>query len=156
MIEEQKPKQGLIPLSEIAELTPYSEGYLILLARRGKLKTVKHQDEWYTTLEWLDDYLNWLNERIESAREHSTTIADEPTAASAPVVPASITAEAEPIQSSELRGSSCETPVIAPAPAVAQGLLRYDHRKIEMQHQRHFDPIAVSVNSVHILCCFGR
>lgn len=62
-----------IPLAEIAELTPYSEGHLIMLARRGKLKTVKHGETYYTTLEWVDDYLMWLDEKLESVRGHSTT-----------------------------------------------------------------------------------
>ncbi|MEK7125286.1 MAG: hypothetical protein AAB880_00005, partial [Patescibacteria group bacterium] len=57
-----------IPLSQVADLTPYSEGHLILLARREKLKTVKKGEAYYTTLEWVDDYLMWLDEKLESVR----------------------------------------------------------------------------------------
>jgi hypothetical protein len=65
-----------IPLSEIADLTPYSEGHLILLARRGKLKTIKQGEDYFTTLEWVDDYLQWLDSKLESVRGWETAIVE--------------------------------------------------------------------------------
>jgi hypothetical protein len=41
----------LISISQAAEHTPYSQEYLSLLARRGKLKAVKIARNWLTTRE---------------------------------------------------------------------------------------------------------
>ena len=36
---------------------PYSKGYLSILARNGKLKSIKLANEWLTTEQWLSDFL---------------------------------------------------------------------------------------------------
>jgi len=54
-LEDQKNKH--LSLAEASQLTPYSQEYLSLRARQGKLKAVKVGRDWITTKEWLDDYL---------------------------------------------------------------------------------------------------
>ena len=46
-----------IPLREAAELTPYSQEYLSLLARTGKLEAIKRGRNWVTTRQALETYL---------------------------------------------------------------------------------------------------
>ena len=46
-----------IPLREAAALTPYSQEYLSLLARRGRLEAIKRNRAWHTTRRALSDYL---------------------------------------------------------------------------------------------------
>lgn len=50
-------KQGLIPLKEAAKYCDYSQEYLSLLARRGKLSAVKIGREWVTTREAVEEYV---------------------------------------------------------------------------------------------------
>jgi Fic family protein len=45
-----------LPLREAAELVPYSQEYLSLLARMGKLEAMKHGRIWYTTRRALKAY----------------------------------------------------------------------------------------------------
>jgi hypothetical protein len=47
----------LISISEVAKLTPYSAGYLSLLARKGKLSAVKINHGWVTTPEVVLQYV---------------------------------------------------------------------------------------------------
>ena len=46
-----------LPLREAAELTPYSQEYLSLLARTGKLEAIKRGRNWVTTRQALERYL---------------------------------------------------------------------------------------------------
>lgn len=48
----------LIPLAQAARLTNYSQEYISLLCRRGKMKGKKLGRNWFTTKEWVDDYIN--------------------------------------------------------------------------------------------------
>ena len=50
-----------ISLAEAAKLTNYSQDYISLLCRRGKMKGEKLGRNWFTTKEWLDDYINRTN-----------------------------------------------------------------------------------------------
>ena len=50
-------KQNFITLAEAAESFPYSQEYLSLLARRGKLFSKKIGRNWYTTREAIQNYL---------------------------------------------------------------------------------------------------
>ncbi len=109
---EDKPKGSqYIPLAKIADLTPYSEGHLILLARRGKLKTIKQDETYYTTLEWVDDYLMWLDEKLEFVRGNEQAIGE---AQVEPVVqqPAVASEPANETSSSELQNFGISEPVI--------------------------------------------
>ena len=47
-----------LPLREAAELTPYSQVYLGLLARTGKLEAIKRGRNWLTTRQALETYLH--------------------------------------------------------------------------------------------------
>jgi hypothetical protein len=46
-----------ISMAEAAEITPYAQDYLSLLCRRNQLKSKKVGRKWYTTREWLNEYL---------------------------------------------------------------------------------------------------
>jgi hypothetical protein len=47
----------LLSMSEASKISPYEKGYLSLLARRGELQAQKMGRNWYTTVEWLNEYL---------------------------------------------------------------------------------------------------
>jgi Fic family protein len=47
----------LIPLAEMAEYSPYSQEYLSLRARQGKLDAVKMEDIWYSSKRALKEYM---------------------------------------------------------------------------------------------------
>jgi Fic family protein len=51
------PEAEWLPLREAAELTPYSQDYLSLLARSGRLEAVKRGRVWHTTRQALAAYL---------------------------------------------------------------------------------------------------
>ena len=51
------PEGTLIPLAEAAGLTPYSQEYISLLARRGKLLAWKRGRNWFTTKEAVAEYV---------------------------------------------------------------------------------------------------
>lgn len=63
-VDKKVDKKGmnLISLSEAAKLCCYSQEYLSLRARQGKLKSVKTGRNWMTTPEWLKEYLDHYNE----------------------------------------------------------------------------------------------
>ena len=48
---------GYISLKEATKYCNYSQDYLKLRARQGKLKAIKIGRNWATTKEWLQDYL---------------------------------------------------------------------------------------------------
>ena len=50
-------EERLIPLSEIAEYFPYSQEYLSLRARQGKLDAVKMENIWYSSKRALKEYI---------------------------------------------------------------------------------------------------
>jgi len=52
-----EPGQGFISLAEAARNTPYSQEYLSLLARRGRLEAVKIGRNWHVTRKALDRYI---------------------------------------------------------------------------------------------------
>ena len=49
--------ERLIPLKEIAKFSPYSQEYLSLRARQGKLDAVKIENVWYSSKHALKEYL---------------------------------------------------------------------------------------------------
>jgi Fic family protein len=55
--KEQKPNQKYLPLREICKDTPYSQEYLSLLARRGKIGAVKFGRNWFMPKEALKKYI---------------------------------------------------------------------------------------------------
>lgn len=63
MIKENS--ENYISLMDATKLCDYSQEYLSLRARRGKLKSVKQGRNWVTTKEWLDAYIK----KTESYKE---------------------------------------------------------------------------------------
>jgi len=51
-----------ISLKDASKLCSYSQDYLSLRARQGKLKAVKIGRNWMTTKEWLNQYINKVND----------------------------------------------------------------------------------------------
>jgi|GEM_PF-5753566 len=77
----QEEKQKYLTLSEAASLTPYSSAYLSYLARKGKLRCIKFEDNWHTTEEWIRDYLQYIAEhpakiKINRAEARSDDLPD--------------------------------------------------------------------------------
>ena len=66
VISPQKPSQEYITLSQAATRCPYSQEYLSLRARQGKLKAAKIGRNWFTTSEWLQEYA----EKTEVYKKH--------------------------------------------------------------------------------------
>jgi len=50
-------KKEYLSMSEASKMCPYEQGYLSLLARRKELQAEKIGRNWYTKIEWLNDYL---------------------------------------------------------------------------------------------------
>ncbi|MDP8258622.1 MAG: Fic family protein [Candidatus Aadella gelida] len=54
---KQNPESKYKPIREIYKNTPYSQEYLSLLARRGKLEAVKYGRNWHTSREAIKKYM---------------------------------------------------------------------------------------------------
>lgn len=52
-----KKREKFLPLSEISKKTPYSQKYLNLLVRQGKLEAHKEKRNWLTTIEAVERYI---------------------------------------------------------------------------------------------------
>ena len=74
-------KQDYLTLFEAAKLCPYSEAYLRLRARQGKLKSIKIGKKWMTTKDWVNDYViraqEW-NEKTAAKRIKKDLIIPKP------------------------------------------------------------------------------
>jgi Fic family protein len=53
----KKPNEKYLPISEVYKDTPYSQEYISLLARRGKVEAVKFGRNWYMTKDAARKYL---------------------------------------------------------------------------------------------------
>ncbi|MFZ5391386.1 MAG: beta strand repeat-containing protein, partial [Patescibacteria group bacterium] len=62
----QSSSPDLIPLSEAALLSPYSQEYISLLARKGRIKAWKKGRNWYTTSQAMAEY---VAEQASGAKE---------------------------------------------------------------------------------------
>ena len=62
IIPNTNEKQGFINLKEASKYCNYSQEYLSLLARKGKLSAIKINKEWVTTREAIDEYVQEMNE----------------------------------------------------------------------------------------------
>ncbi|MFA6330328.1 MAG: Fic family protein [Candidatus Micrarchaeia archaeon] len=58
VLEKPSGKTELIPLSKAARLTPYSQEYLSLLARKGRLPALKRGRSWVTSRKDVEEYLS--------------------------------------------------------------------------------------------------
>ena len=63
-LEPPKPEDEWIPLRDAAKLVPYSQEYLSLLARTGKLEAIKKGRVWHTSRQALQTYQNSLEDRL--------------------------------------------------------------------------------------------
>lgn len=70
-------KAQYITLAEAADHAPYTQEYLSLRARQGKLRAVKSGRSWVTTLGWLDDYLEQVSEAKNQLKEAAVAM-DQP------------------------------------------------------------------------------
>lgn len=50
-------KKEYLSMADASKMCSYEQGYLSLLARRGELQAEKIGRNWYTKVEWLNDYL---------------------------------------------------------------------------------------------------
>ena len=57
MLEKPSSKTDLISLSQAARLTPYSQEYLSLLARKGRLPALKRGRSWVASRKDIEEYL---------------------------------------------------------------------------------------------------
>ena len=56
-------KMEYISLNEAAKSTAYSQEYISLLCREGKMKGKKMGRNWFTTKEWVKDYIEKMSEK---------------------------------------------------------------------------------------------
>jgi hypothetical protein len=71
-------KKEYISLNEAASYCFYSQDYLSLRARQGKLKAVKFGRNWVTRREWLNDYLKKIEEYKNNSKIESRKIVSPP------------------------------------------------------------------------------
>ena len=64
VLERPSEKTDFISLADAAKLTPYSQEYLSLLARKGRLHALKRKRNWVTTRRDLEEYINSLKTNI--------------------------------------------------------------------------------------------
>jgi hypothetical protein len=60
--ETKSNSNEYISLTEASKLCAYSQEYLSLRARQGKLKAIKMGRNWVTTQEWLEDYIKQIKQ----------------------------------------------------------------------------------------------
>lgn len=51
-------QEKYLSMKEASKITPYEQDYLSLLARRGELRAKKIGRNWFTRVEWLNDYIS--------------------------------------------------------------------------------------------------
>ena len=66
-----------ISLKQASKFSDYSQDYLSLRARHGKLKAIKIGRNWVTTKEWLNEYVNKVNEYKEKHNQDKDKYNDE-------------------------------------------------------------------------------
>jgi hypothetical protein len=75
-----------ISLADAAEQSPYTQEYLSLRARQGKLRAVKQGRNWVTTQAWLDEYINQVDEAKHELKEVMVKKAAAPVSAASPAL----------------------------------------------------------------------
>ena len=66
-------RRHFMKLAEAARDTPYSQEYLSLLARRGKIAAIKIGKDWHVTLEAIENYLSYVKSRKTKLRKTRTS-----------------------------------------------------------------------------------
>ncbi len=56
-------------MAEASKICPYEQEYLSLLARRGELQAEKKGRNWYTTIEWLNEYIEKKKPNVDLIAE---------------------------------------------------------------------------------------
>lgn len=62
--KKQKPEEKYLPIRDICKGTPYSQEYLSLLARRGKIEAIKFGRNWVTSEKAIKKYIASLKDSI--------------------------------------------------------------------------------------------
>ncbi|MCX6758088.1 MAG: hypothetical protein NTX14_00070 [Candidatus Nealsonbacteria bacterium] len=75
---EEKINEGYISLLEASKLCSYSEPYLRLRARQGKLKSIKFGKKWMTTELWIKDYVQRTKEWNDKIAANKTAVKEIP------------------------------------------------------------------------------
>ncbi len=70
-----KNKTQYISLQKATEYCDYSQEYLALRARQGKLKAAKIGRNWVTKKEWIEEYLNFYNNKTQRDNNKTQRIA---------------------------------------------------------------------------------
>jgi len=70
-IDSMENKGDYLSLSEAAKKSPYSQEYLSLRARQGKLKAIKQGKKWLIKQEWVDEYISLMDEYREDTIKKS-------------------------------------------------------------------------------------
>ena len=79
-------KNEFISLADAAKYCKcYSQDYLSLRARQGKLRSVKLGRNWVTTQQWVDEYLRTVNDYNNNRNGHNGHTASEPKKIEKPV-----------------------------------------------------------------------
>lgn len=68
-------KNNFLTLKETAKIYGYTQHHLGLLCRQGKLKNKRTGKNWFTTKEWIDEYLLGLQEYYKNGDFHYTNSA---------------------------------------------------------------------------------
>ncbi|MCX6759881.1 MAG: hypothetical protein NTW46_00875, partial [Candidatus Nealsonbacteria bacterium] len=68
----ENSNKNFISLADATKYCRYSQPYLNLRIRQGKLKAVKLGRNWMTTKEWLEDYLK----KIENQKKNYISLAE--------------------------------------------------------------------------------
>ena len=73
-------KKEYITLKEAAEIFHYSQDYLSLRARQGKLNAVKFGKIWMTKKKWLEDYISKLRKKTSppNIKKKESFVREEP------------------------------------------------------------------------------
>lgn len=78
MAKSKEPQeQPYISLMEATKFCQYSQEYLSLRARQGKLKAIKFGRNWVTTREWLQDYIRRVeayNHKLERKKQRRVVV----------------------------------------------------------------------------------
>jgi excisionase family DNA binding protein len=68
-VEPSERQNKLLSLAEASKLTPYSQEYLSLLARRGAIGAVKVGRNWQVSQNALEEYLSKLSKTKGKSRQ---------------------------------------------------------------------------------------
>lgn len=75
---EEKNSNNYLSLQNATKQCKYSQEYLSLRARQGKLKAVKFGRNWVTKKEWLEEYLEKIEEYNNNNLKDKVTFAEKP------------------------------------------------------------------------------